>query len=284
MRNVSGSFWAPVVYLLLGVLSIQASASLAKSLFGVLSPQGVTALRLGFAALILLAVFRPWRRRLPLGALRPVLAYGMALGCMNLSFYMSIARIPLGIAVAIEFTGPLAVAAFTSRSRRELLWVGLAVAGVAPLLPLGAFSADLDPVGVGFGFCAGFFWALYMIFGKKAGMVRGTNSVALGTAVAAMIALPVGLLCEGTALFSPAVLPSGLLVGIFSSALPYGLEMLAMTRLSTQTYGVLTSLEPAMAALSGFVFLGETLTLVQWGALACVMGASLGATLTGRRE
>lgn len=135
-----------------------------------------------------------------------------------------------------------------------------------------------------FGFCAGFFWALYMIFGKKAGMVRGTDSVALGTAVAAMIALPVGLLCEGTALFSPAVLPSGLLVGIFSSALPYGLEMLAMTRLSTQTYGVLTSLEPAMAALSGFVFLGETLTLVQWGALACVMGASLGATLTGRRE
>ena len=205
------------------------------------------------------------------------------LGGINSDFF-SPYGVPLGIAVAIEFTGPLAVAAFTSRSRRELLWVGLAVAGVAPLLPLGAFSADLDPVGVGFGFCAGFFWALYMIFGKKAGMVRGTDSVALGTAVAAMIALPVGLLCEGTALFSPAVLPSGLLVGIFSSALPYGLEMLAMTRLSTQTYGVLTSLEPAMAALSGFVFLGETLTLVQWGALACVMGASLGATLTGRRE
>lgn len=283
MRNVSGSLWAPVVYLLLCILSVQASASLAKSLFGVLAPQGVTALRLGFAALILLAVFRPWRRRVPLGAWRPIVAYGVALGCMNLSFYMAIARIPLGIAVAIEFTGPLAVAAFTSRSRQELLWVALAVAGVVPLLPLGAFSADLDPVGVGFGFCAGFFWALYMIFGKKAGMIRGTDSVALGTAVAAMIALPVGLFCEGTALFSPAVLPSGLLVGIFSSALPYGLEMMAMTRLSTQTYGVLTSLEPALAALSGFVFLGETLTLLQWGALACVMGASLGATLTGRR-
>lgn len=284
MRGVSGSLWAPIVYLLLGILSIQASASLAKSLFSVMSPQGVTALRLGFAALILLAVFRPWRRRLPLGAARPIVAYGVALGCMNLSFYMAIARIPLGIAVAIEFTGPLAVAAFASRSWKELLWVGLAVAGVLPLLPLGAFTASLDPVGVGFGFCAGFFWALYMIFGKKAGVIRGTDSVALGTAVAAMIALPVGALCEGTALLSPAVLPSGLLVGIFSSALPYGLEMMAMTRLSTQTYGVLTSLEPAFAALSGFVFLGETLTLVQWGALACVMVASAGAALTGRRD
>lgn len=284
MRSVSGSLWAPIVYLLLGILSIQASASLAKSLFRVMSPQGVTALRLGFAALILLAVFRPWRRKLPLGAARPIIAYGVALGCMNLSFYMAIARIPLGIAVAIEFTGPLAVAAFTSRSWKELLWVGLAVAGVLPLLPLGAFNASLDPVGVGFGFCAGFFWALYMIFGKKAGVIRGTDSVALGTAVAAMIALPVGALCEGTALLSPAVLPSGLLVGIFSSALPYGLEMMAMTRLSTQSYGVLTSLEPAFAALSGFVFLGETLTLVQWGALACVMAASAGAALTGRRE
>lgn len=284
MRGVSDSRWAPIVYLLLGILSIQASASLAKSLFRVMSPQGVTALRLGFAALILLAVFRPWRRRLPLGALRPIVAYGVALGCMNLSFYMAIARIPLGVAVAIEFTGPLAVAAITSRSWKERLWVGLAVAGVLPLLPLGAFNTGLDPVGVGFGFSAGFFWALYMIFGKKAGVIRGTDSVALGTAVAAMIALPVGALCEGAALLSPAVLPSGLLVGIFSSALPYGLEMMAMTRLSTQSYGVLTSLEPAFAALSGIVFLGERLTLAQWGALACVMAASAGAALTGRRD
>ncbi len=284
MRDLLSSSWAPIACLLLAVLSIQASASLAKSLFSVMSPQGVTALRLGFSALILLAVFRPWRRRVPIGAWRHIIAYGVALGCMNMTFYLSIARIPLGIAVAIEFTGPLLVAALASRSIREYLWVVLAVLGVLLLLPIGDFSADLDMTGVGFGFCAGFFWALYIVFGKKAGSIHGTDSAALGTVIAALIALPIGFFCEGTALFNPDILPAGLLVGLFSSALPYGLEMLSMTRLSTQTFGVLTSLEPAFGALSGLLFLGERLTLLQWIAIACVMAASVGATLGGQKH
>ena len=270
--------------LVLAMLSVQCSATLAKTLFSVMSPQGVTALRLGFSALILLTFFRPWRKKVPVGGWRPIIAYGIVLGCMNLSFYMAIQRIPLGIAVALEFTGPMVLAALASRSVREFVWVGLALLGVLLLLPVGKFNAAVDPVGIGFALCAGLCWALYIVFGRRAGMIHGATSVAIGTTIAAMLIFPVGLISEGTALFSWSILPSALLVGMFSSALPYWLEMIAMTRLPAQTFGVLMSLEPSLAALSGFIFLHEELSIVQWTALACVMAASAGATLSGVRK
>lgn len=268
------------MYILLAILSVQCSASLAKSLFHLVTPQGVTALRLGFAALILMTILRPWRRPIPHGAWRHIIAYGLALAFMNISFYLCIARIPLGVAVAIEFCGPLTMATLDSRSKRDLLWVGLAVIGVLLLMPFSEVNASLDMVGVFFGFCSGLGWALYIIFGKKAGAaIHDTDSVALGTTIAALVALPTGLISSGTAIFATDILPYGLLVGIFSSALPYSLEMMGMVRLKTQTYGVLSSLEPAIASLSGFIFLGERLTPLQWIAVLCVMTASTGATL-----
>lgn len=273
----------PVCLILMSMVSIQCSASFAKTLFALTTPQGVTALRLGFSALILLLVFRPWRRKVPVGAWRHIIAYGIALGCMNLTFYMAIQLIPLGVAVALEFCGPLALAMVASRRLLDFVWIALAVFGVLALLPLGPVSSGVDPVGCAFALGAGLCWALYIVFGKKAGAINGTSSVALGTLVGALLIFPVGLASAGTQLFSPALLPGALLIGIFSSALPYGLEMIALEKLPAQTFGILMSLEPALAAFSGFLFLHEQLSLLQWMALACVTTASMGATFTLRR-
>ncbi|MEG2140866.1 MAG: threonine/homoserine exporter RhtA [Bilophila sp.] len=284
--TTSKSVFIPVGMVLVSMLSIQCSASLAKSLFALISPAGVTALRLLFSALILLAVFKPWRTPITRAAWRPIIIYGLALGCMNLTFYIAIQRIPLGIAVALEFTGPLAIAMWSARRLVDFVWVGFAVTGVCLLLPLrqtvGSLDA-IDPFGTCCALAAGFFWALYIIFGRKAGMANGTASVALGTLIGALIIFPVGVATEGLGLFSLAVLPYAVLIGIFSSALPYGLEMVALARIPAQTFGILMSLEPALGALSGFIFLGEQLSVTQWTALLCIIVASAGATLTIRR-
>lgn len=273
----------PIVILLIAMLSIQSSASLAKSLFAVLSPAGVTALRLLFASVILLVILKPWRITITRAGWRPIIIYGLALGCMNLTFYTAIQRIPLGIAVALEFTGPLAIALWSARRGVDFLWAGFAVGGVCLLLPLTDSLDAVDPVGAVCALGAGVFWALYIIFGKKAGMANGTACVALGTLIAALVVFPVGLASEGMGLFALSVLPYALLIGIFSSALPYALEMIALARLPAQTFGILMSMEPALAALSGFIFLNEQLSFTQWGALLCIIVASAGATLTIRR-
>lgn len=277
------SVLVPILILLVAMLSIQSSASLAKSLFAVLSPAGVTALRLLFSSIILLIVLKPWRFPISPAEWRPIIIYGLALGCMNLTFYTAIQRIPLGIAVALEFTGPLAIAMWSARRVVDFLWAGFAVAGVCMLLPLTGSLDAIDPVGAVCALGAGVFWALYIIFGKKAGMANGTACVALGTLIAALVIFPVGLASEGMGLFALSVLPYALFIGIFSSALPYGLEMIALARLPAQTFGILMSLEPALGALSGFIFLNEQLSLTQWVALLCIIVASAGATLTIRR-
>lgn len=278
------SFWIPVCYFLIGVISIQGGASLAKSLFHVVSPEAVTALRLAFSALMLLLVCCPWRRRVPYGAWRHIIAYGIALGSMNFCFYLSIARIPIGIAVAIEFIGPLSVAAFASKTLKDYLWDLLAIIGILMLMPFGEFNAGLDIIGIAFGFGSGLFWALYIIFGKRAGSsIQGIDSVAWGTLIAALIVTPLGFYTDGMALIDPDILPYGFLVGLFSSAIPYSMDFLAMNRIPTQIFGVLSSLEPAIAAFSGFLFLGEILNPLQWGAILCVMAASAGATLARQK-
>lgn len=271
----------PILGLVAAMTSIQAGASLAKRLFPVAGPEGVTSLRLVLAAAILCAVWRPWRARLDRRALRAVALYGGALGLMNLTFYLALARLPLGLTVAIEFTGPLAVALYSSRRPLDLLWAALAVAGILMILPI-ASDAPLDPLGLFYVLVAAACWAGYIVFGQRAGrLAPGGVATALGMAAAALVGAPLGLARAGTSLFAPSVLGVGLAVAVLSSALPYSLEMVALKRLKAQTFSVLMSLEPALAAVMGYALLGERLTPRQWTAVACIIAASLGSAWLG---
>ncbi|EKY3120141.1 threonine/homoserine exporter RhtA [Cronobacter turicensis] len=276
--------WLPVVVLIVAMASIQSGASLAKSLFPVVGAPGVTALRLALGTLILAVVFKPWRLRFTRSQRMPLLVYGLALGAMNYLFYLSIRTVPLGIAVALEFTGPLAVALFGSRRPVDFLWVALAVLGLWFLLPLGQDVTHVDPLGAACALGAGVCWAIYIIAGQKAGAEHGPATVAIGSLIAAIVFVPIGAVAAGEALWHWSVLPVGLGIAILSTALPYSLEMTALTRLPTRTFGTLMSMEPALAAFTGMIFLGETLTLVQWLALLSIIIASVGSTLTLKRE
>ncbi|OZI45744.1 threonine/homoserine exporter RhtA [Bordetella genomosp. 5] len=273
----------PVLLLLIAMASLQGGASLAKSLFPAVGAQGTAALRLLFSALILLPILQPWRLRLPAEGWRIVALYGLTLGGMNLMFYMSISTIPLGIAVALEFTGPLAVAVFTSRRLLDFAWIGLAAIGLVVLIPHGDDLAALDPVGVAYALGAGVCWALYIVFGQRAGLRYGPRTVALAAAFAALAVLPFGIASAGSALFSAQLLPAAVAVAVLSSALPYALEVVVLTRLPARTFGTLLSLEPVFGAISGLLFLGEALSLTQWGAVAAIVTASAGITLTASR-
>ncbi|WP_085036259.1 threonine/homoserine exporter RhtA [Cronobacter sakazakii] len=276
--------WLPVIVLIVAMASIQSGASLAKSLFPVVGAPGVTALRLALGTLILAVVFKPWRLRFTRSQRMPLLVYGLALGAMNYLFYLSIRTVPLGIAVALEFTGPLAVALFGSRRPVDFLWVALAVLGLWFLLPLGQDVTHVDPLGAACALGAGVCWAIYIIAGQKAGAEHGPATVALGSLIAAIVFVPIGAAAAGEVLWHWSVLPAGIGIAILSTALPYSLEMTALTRLPTRTFGTLMSMEPALAAFTGMIFLGETLTLVQWLALLSIIIASVGSTLTLRRE
>ena len=229
-------------------------------------------------------MFRPWRA-LPKGRdWQAIIVYGLCLGGMNILFYLAIARIPLGIGVALEFTGPLAVALLASRRKRDLFWVGCAIAGILMLLPDMRGVDALDPIGVLLALAAGACWAGYILFGKKTGsQASGGITVALGMTVAAVVLVPVGAVSQGMALLSWQVLPLGLLVGILSSAIPYTLEMVALRHMTSQNFSVFMSMEPAIAALAGFLILAELLTFWQWLAIALVILASLGSSLTAGR-
>jgi len=260
------------------MVSMQGGASLAKSLFPAVGAQGTAALRLLFSALMLLAYFRPWRIRLPASGWRVVLAYGLSLGAMNLLFYMALRTIPLGIAVALEFTGPLAVALLSSRRLADFAWIALAAAGLLLLVPHGADMHTLDPAGMAYALAAGLCWALYIVSGRRAGTRHGTQTVALAASVAALAVLPFGLAQAGPALFSPALLPLAVGVAILSSSLPYALEITVLARMPVRVFGTLLSLEPVFAAVSGLLFLRETLTPTQWAAVAAIVAASAGIT------
>ena len=272
----------PILLLLIAMTSIQSGASLAKGLFPEVGASGTTALRLSLGALILCILMRPWQARLTLKSSRSLLAYGLSLGGMNLLFYLSLKTIPLGIAVALEFTGPLGLALLSSRRLVDFVWIALAVFGLWLLLPTGQSDVPLDPVGMGLALAAGLCWALYIIFGQKAGAEHGKQTVALGTIVAALLVFPIGLWQAGSGLFSLDLLPVALAVAVLSSALPYSLEMVALTRLPARTFSILMSMEPAIAALSGLLFLSERLALSQWLAISAIILASAGAAATIR--
>ncbi len=267
-----------VLLLLVSMSSIQASASLAKTIFPLVGPAGTTALRLLVASAILLVVMRPWKKAIPRSAWKVIAVFGLATASMNLCFYEALSRIPLGVAVGLEFTGPLTVAMLSSRRLVDFIWVILAAAGLAILLPLRQSADSIDPLGAVLALCSGVCWALYIIFGNKA--VSSLDKSCVGSCAI----FPVGLASSGMDLFRPEILPLALILGIFSSALPYGVEIIALKNLPSRTFSILMSLEPALAALSGFLFLGEQLSLAQWAALSAIISASIGSTLTIKKQ
>lgn len=270
-----------VVLVLVAIASVQVGSSLAKDLYSVTTPLAVAWLRLAAAALILGLVARPRVRGRGRGEWAPVLAYGAAMAGMNVAFYLSIERIPIGMAVTVEFLGPLGVAVAASRRGRDLLWVALAAAGV---VLLGFTPAQPDWFGVALAALAGGLWAAYILLAGRVGRHwPGVTGVTVATWVGA-VGLTVPLLVLAQAPVASAdVWLRGALVGLLASVIPYGLEMVALRRIPPGVFGILMSLEPAAAALAALVILGESLHAVELAAMAFVITASIGATASARR-
>ncbi|WP_205704245.1 DMT family transporter [Hymenobacter sp. UV11] len=266
---------------LLAILSVQGGAAIAKGLFPVLGAAGTVGLRIGISAVLLLVAVRPRLGQLQAAQWRAVVPYGLALGTMNFLFYCALARIPLGLAVTLEFVGPLAVALAGSRRWADVVWVLLAGAGIALLAPWG--GSNLDTLGMLFALLAGGAWAMYIVLGGRvAAVLPGPQGVAVGMLFASLAVLPFSVAAGGWAHLTPQLLAAGTALAVLSSALPFTLEMNALRQLPSRTFSILMSLEPAAAAVCGLVFLHERLTLAQWLAVALVMAASAGATLTAR--
>jgi inner membrane transporter RhtA len=272
----------PPGLLLISIVSIQLGAAVAINLFPVLGPVGTVFLRLAFAAVLLVAAARrtiSWSARRNAGSL---LLYGAILGVMNLCFYGAIARIPLGIAVAIEFVGPLGLAVATSRRGRDFAWIALAILGIVLLTP--EIGGTLDPLGVALAGAAGLCWAGFTVMSQRIGRtLPGNSGLAIAMAVAALVVLPVELAVGGLGSLDPGLLAAALAVATLSTAVPLSLEFEALKRMSARAYGILVTMEPAVAALVGAILLGQALGLQGLLAIACVTVAALGVTISDRR-
>jgi inner membrane transporter RhtA len=262
---------------LCGVTSIQFGAALAATLFDDLGPAGVSLLRLGFAAIILVVLARPHVRGRPAVELRLVALFGLTLGGMNLFFYEALDRIPLGVAVTIEFAGPLAVAVATSRRRLDLVWAGLAALGI--VLLSNPFGAGIDGVGLLLVLAAAACWAAYILIAQRATQVyEGNQGLAIAMVVGALVPLVPGVLDAGATLLHPQWLVLGAAIALASSVIPYSLETEALRRMPANVFGVLMSLEPAVAALAGFLVLSQALGARDLVAIALVVCASIGVS------
>ena len=261
---------------LVGIASVQLGAGVAKNLFDEITPTAMVWLRLASSAIVLLLVARPRLTGRDRADWLTVLGFGVSLGTMNWAIYQSFSRIPIGIAVTIEFIGPLVLATLGSRRARDLAWVGLAAVGV---LLLGAERADLDLVGVACAFLAGAAWAGYILLSAHTGRRwEGLDGLTVASVVAVLLLSPALLGTETDPLADPRILAIGAAVGLLSSVIPYSCELVALRKIRPALLGVLMSLEPAAAALAGLLLVGEELSLVQWTAVACVVVASVGAT------
>lgn len=284
-RAVSFGAVPPPALILLGIVSVQVGAGVAKQLFDQMSPAGVVLLRLATSAIVLGVAGRTavWtalrtrsRRDLAVAA-----AFGLTLAFMNFSFYQALTRIPLGLAVAVEFLGPLSVAILSSRRRQDVIWALLAMIGVALL----AGGGSVDVAGIGFAALAGVGWAAYILLSAATGRrFSGSTGLAIASAVGTVALLPVGVVTAGSALLKPGLLAAGLAVGLLSSLIPYTLELEALRRVPPHIFGILMSLEPAVGALVGLVVLGELLSAREWAAIGCVIVACLGSTRSQRQQ
>ena len=283
MKNSRGVALPPVASILLAVFSVQGGATIAKGLFPVIGPAGTASVRIGLSALILLTVFHPPVHRFTAAQWRAVVPYGVSIGVMNLIFYQALVRIPLGLAVTLEFVGPLGVAIVGSRRALDAVWTALAAIGIALIAPWQAGSA-IDPLGVAIALLTGGCWAAYIALGGRVSrLLTGGVAVATGMSIATLTVLPFGLAGGGLGSFVPRLYAAGVALAVLSSALPFTLEMNALRALPGRTFSILMSLEPAVAALCGLVLLGEHLTKSQWLAVGLVIAASVGATVTARQ-
>lgn len=278
-----------LLYIVTAMLSIQFGASVAKRLFPLAGPAGTSLLRVNLAAALLFLIWRPWKKEWSRQQLLTFFYYGASLGLMNLTFYIALERIPLGIAVALEFTGPLTLALFSSRRFSDLLWAVMAGLGIWFILPVAKTQGHLDPIGIFFAILAGVFWALYIIFGKRSGNENHSGvATAWGMLFAGLVIVPFGLVMNGSLIFVPNffrdLFPVALSIAVLSSALPYSLEMMAMKNLPSNTFGILMSMEPAIASLMGFLFLRERLSLLQSLGIACIVFASAGTTYSASKN
>ncbi len=270
---------APALAILASIVSLTAGTSYGKQLFPLVGAEGTATFRVVYAALILVAVWRPWRMKLSLPDAKAISLYGATLGLMNLMFYMSLETLPLGIAIAIEFTGPLTVAVISSRRLIDFVWIGFTVLGLFLLLPITPGAGPISAAGIGYALASAVLWALYIIFGKRVAHIHAGQSTSLGMVVAAMVVMPVGIFHAGAKLVNPMLILSGLALSVWSSALPYTLEMFALKRLPRNTFGILLSMEPAVGAVAGLLILGEKLSILQWLAIGCTIIASVGSSV-----
>jgi inner membrane transporter RhtA len=275
----------PTALVMLSTVSVQLGAAIAKTLFESLGPGGTVFVRITFAALGLLVLVRPKLGGHSRNAYLVAGFFGLVLALMNLSFYLAIARIPLGVAVTLEFVGPLGVAVAGSRRVLDVLWVVLAAAGILLLAPLGAFGGmDLDPVGVAFALLAGCLWASYILLSVRTGSAfPGGTGLVIAMCVGTVVLAPIGIAGAGSALLDPKLLLAGFGVAMLSSAVPYSLELQALRKIPARVFGVLMSLDPAVAALVGFVVLDERLGIRAVAAVVFVTVAAAGASLFGRQ-
>ncbi|MDR0970242.1 MAG: DMT family transporter [Lentimicrobiaceae bacterium] len=262
---------------LLSMISVQGGASIAKYLFPMLGPAGTSALRIGLAGILLAMINRPNIRLFKKHEWFYSAGYGICLAFMNLLFYYAIQRIPIGLAVTIEFLGPLSLALLTSKRLLDIVWVLLVAAGIALIAPWQ--HNGINPIGLLFAFSAGVLWAFYIVIGGKiTRKMKGRDAITVGMCIGTFLILPFGVFSHDLDALNFKLLLIGLSVAVFSSALPYSLDLLALRRLPSKTFSILQSLQPVFGALSGLLFLGERLTPNQWIAILCIVLASIGAT------
>lgn len=273
--------WLAMLCMLISMLSYQLSASYAKYLFHVLDPTSVTVLRLCFASLLILVMLRSWKiiHKLKYIQWRNLLLYSVSLGCMNMMFYHSLLLLPQGIAVGLEFIGPLGLALLAVRQKADMLWVILAIVGVLLLMPWSDHQ-NLSWLGIGLALGAGLCWALYIYFGQK--VIReslGMHSLTLAIGLAALMWLPVGLVNNPEGILNPKYWGYAFGLALLATTIPYALDLYALKSLNRLTYGTFTSIAPALGALAGLILLDEYLLPMQWIALFCIICASIGITL-----
>lgn len=285
MKNIQ---LVAVLYMVLSMVSYQISASFAKQLIATLDPLTVTILRLCFATILVAIMFRSWKVLSKLKYLkwRDLLLYSASLGCMNILFYTSLGKLPQGIAVGLEFIGPLGLALLSIKKRSDYIWVVFAILGIALMVPWhDANSENFSYFGAACALSAGLFWALYIYFGHRVVQQNiGMHALTIAIGLSALTLLPFGLWNNTPALIDTQYWGKALVIAVLATAIPYALDLMALKRLSKLSYGTLTSLAPALAALAGLVLLHEQISFIQWIALACIMIASIGVTLRAEKS
>jgi inner membrane transporter RhtA len=276
---------------MVSLITLCAGTSLAKGLFPFVGAEGTTTYRLVFSTLLLMAFWRPWRRAWTWADVPILVLFGATLGLMNLLFYSAIKTVPFGLAIAVEFTGPLAVALWSSKKPLDFVWIVLAVAGMGLILPLGNTmgaglqTSAVDLVGIAYALGAGVCWAVYIVVGQGVADRIGAFATPMGMLVAALLVTPVGISVAGSSLLNPEWMLAGLGIALLSSAIPYSLEMYSLKHLPKQTFSILLSLEPAVGAFAGWLVLSEQLNTQQLGAIGLIMVASMGSAMTaGQRK